>query len=439
MKRFYASTARRVWTVIIGILLVIGVGTFWYRSAHAALPTDRVDMFFLGDSWTAYPGQSGQTIGSCLFPVFNIYFSNFVKGACSSGVYGTGTSGYPINVAEGYTTEGIVRDRLNARGIPYNKVVKHQFAQAGTLAVQWGASVPANLNDEGLAFLGGIKSQIQDPAVTKPIVWMTLGGNDIFAQADVIDVNDDTNWNIVVGDVQTSIEAVVNYLITLRPDVEIVLPSYANMKIHDGNLNTFPALQPSGFCQQFFAANVNGTMFYKTAETAYNAAADAWRLNQNAIQWQADYNYAYSSLTQSVGQHWWGYYSIYQKQADSANYANNLAPGHNGTNATLSYTQPSVYAAAYSAVNETAVNRTLQRLEPAWNTIQRNHPNNVKHFDVWSTIATDPVQNNTDIRYRSSSRLEFADCIHLDPSGYSYYVDRILNEWLPQSKYLNTR
>ena len=192
-------------------------------------------------------------------------------------------------------------------------------------------------------------------------------------------------------------------------------------------------------------------MFYATSLPDYNTGAQEWADDRyTTVDYPANYsayynaNYFYVNLPAWTGQQW----SIAQLQANSTNYAVGLRSDRvgyylsplsilAGLNA---YQQPYTVAKAVSRINEPNINATFQRLETAWKGVEAHYPNNVKYIPAWTTISVDDASFPQPIsKFASSPRSFFSDCIHLNNTGYSSWVDNILNQWLPQAKYLNTR
>lgn len=483
-KKSMGSTRRRTITMVITIALLtmfslqISLG----GSANASTPvsgaSDSVDMFFMGDSWTAYAGQSGSVAAACTFAIFDVRFTGLPLGTCPNvPLFGQSCYGGCGSVAPdfkgGLTAEGIIRDRLNARGIPYSKVIKHEYAVGGTLASQWAAQAPTSLlAADASGYWTGLATELA--ASTKPIVFLTLGGNDLFPYGTLYQVSDTTNWNVAMATIQGNIDKVIQYLVAINPNVEIVMPSYTNMKIVDGQVTRFPQTGSFGFCRELFAANANGSMFYATSYAAYETAASAWANgayasllaeatnNWDTVRFPSYYNSFRSSYistnTWRVTLH---QISNAQLQAEAnnygtvqangfrsdtiSNYMGGKSPGYylsplsltTGENA---YQQSSVISAATASISEQGINPVMQMLDTVDRAIAAKYSANMKYIPVWATISTEDTAHPQAInKYASAPRSEFADCIHLNSDGYGKWADRILNQWLPQSKYLNMR
>jgi|GEM_PF-4699679 len=438
-------------TRIIALSIVsmsLSCSTLFYAPlTHAGTPlsgvSDSVDIIFIGDSWTAYAGQSGAPQGACVFPIFNPTFDGLPVGTCpyvplfNYNCYG-GCGQVTPDFTKGLSTEGLVRDRLNARGIPYSKVIKHENAVGSSKASDWAAGVPNDLSPANASgqFWPGVVADLQGKA--KPIVWMTLGGNDIWPYGTVYSIDDTVGWGTARQTIQDNIDKVIQYLIAINPNVEIVMPSYTNFKINDGLVTTFPQVGTFGFCRQLWGADSNGSMFYATTYPDYIAAANVLAAQKAAVDVE---NYRVSYINANLWRVPWNisYAGLLIEAQAAANGQYSNAFGVRIGILSDVWTDPSVMISAFDRVTEQGLMPIIQILDTAWKNLAAAHPANLKYIPVWTTISTDPVQTTGSLKYKSPPRSEFADCIHLNPEGYNKWADRILNDWLPTSRYLQMR
>jgi len=144
----------------------------------------------------------------------------------SSNIYGEA-------VGESYSALGVLRDRLDTRGVSIPAV--ERYAVAGSTSADWAAQDNSDL----LAALAA-----SDLA---PVVVLSLGANDLAVDyGDVYDLADHGSWATAMSAIDTAIRSVLDDIIAARADVQILLPSYSNWAV--GDIFSIPIP-----CQNFLA------------------------------------------------------------------------------------------------------------------------------------------------------------------------------------------
>ncbi len=420
---------------------VFSLSSYSKQQAKADLPlqnnNDSVDLFTIGDSWTSVATQAGSVSPMpCTNPIFSIAFYGLPTGACPPplSIYLLGA-----DMKAGLSPQGVLRDRLNARGIPYNKVNWHQFAIGGSVPSDFAGYLPQSLQRQDAT--GDMRNLADQLAVSsKPIVFMTLGGNNIFRIGVTVPATDLAGWDSALVPVQQDIDKMIQFMINVNPNVEIVIASYTNFRYNDGQPSQYPPTGNFGFCRAYFGSHSGGPEvgFWATSQTDYYAKVNSiideivdqaianniqsyiynnmYRVNLSLI--------SYEALVQEATSYWQS-----QRSDMRSVYYNNPLSGP--------WTDPRAIAAAFAPIDEQTLSPAMQRLDIVYRNLQNAHKSNVKYFPAWTALSSDTNQPLTSL---SSPPDEYwADCLHMNIAGYQRWLDKILNDWLPTSRYLKTR
>jgi hypothetical protein len=209
-----------------------------------------IDVVSIGDSYTAYSFNSGHVVNLCsvIAPGWTgVRFFRMPAGQCGTGSVWNGWTLGAGNYVQGYTTEGVFRDRLNLAGITYDRAHKHEGAIGGTKAGTWSI-LPGEPSYPG--FWDPVEDTIANPPTGRVLVVCTFGANDVLAYAEGLPFSDTVNWNIAQANIRGWILKILTHIFTLNPDAEVLLPGYVNFWIDDAPLvpggpgNTNCALGP---------------------------------------------------------------------------------------------------------------------------------------------------------------------------------------------------
>lgn len=204
----------------------------------ATLANVEIDYVTVGDSYSAYTGNGNGAITSvcAVSPVVPLGWSAIrfwrgPAGQCGSG--GWNGFGVGADFVRGFTTEGVFRDRANAAGLHYARFPRHEGAIGGTTAAQWSV-LPGELGYNGKWDIIG--PVIANPPKGRVLVQLIAGANDVLAYASQTVFADTATWNICRAEIKTALLKICNYIFTLNPDAEILMPGYVNFYVDDAPL-----------------------------------------------------------------------------------------------------------------------------------------------------------------------------------------------------------
>lgn len=193
----------------------------------------KIQLVSAGDSYAAYGVNRGSIV-----PVVSVFapgwtsvqFWRLPAGQAGTSGLWNGFLGQG-NYIDGFTAEGVWRDRMNLAGLSYARVNLVQGAIGGTLIQQW-AVLPGEDGYSGK--WDPIIPAIQTPPPDHRVVVVLCGGaNDVLAYADQTPFADTATWNVVQNLIRASFIKVINFILTLNPDAEIIIPSYVNFFVDD--------------------------------------------------------------------------------------------------------------------------------------------------------------------------------------------------------------
>lgn len=416
-------------------------------------------LWVAGDSY-AWSAASGSTInyatyrwlGGITGPMTTFYDLPSGQTNATTHLYGmtvNSSGGYSGITPAGFTTEGILRDRLVQHGLPYSQVTKHEWHMPGTLLNAWASDIPAPGTNRLNPTLGRWAGMVQDMLATtggRHIVFMPLGENDtngaghgnVVKGANPTDqATFDAQWAAFFTARRADADAVLGYLEEIAaampgsPKIEVVIPGKVNFMFRDSQQGGVPYTVPPTSDDQAIATVIHMTDGYGYfAQWNYDSTIEIERwaqlqagLGNPTIAFVAyDFN---SRLT---------YWRNAQPNAIGSDLLGFTAGSINGLN-------PYYWANATANINQQVLGPINQRLStdvwgPACAAKSSSTHIHAIHTQVYTDPRYDMDPNLPADAYQPMRREHWIDFLHLDPDGFAWWIDATIAAWFPQSQWV---
>ncbi len=433
----------------------------------------------IGDSYTAFSYNGGveHAVVNTLWGDFKLYgiaegFGGDIFGAPFAGS-GDNRKGH---VPTGVFTEEIISNLPTA--YPFSKL--SEAAVGGTTAEDWSGTIPGPyITNPSTGRWAGYASVLYGARNNKPVVFLTLGGNDIFFQIRNQNghmVEDNTYFDgTLMPAVEQYLKNIVDYIMWLtggNPSIglpgsaEIVLASYVNFSVQDYDGST---VEKFFYTNNDHLGNWNNAIwcadqigayadFYKNAgspspndgvadDAQHRIADQRWRDLSYGSPIHRDwfwhlvnrpnppfyYNPTYPLFGPAAP---WEQ-SVPTLPVDGADWQYvTTSAGPWGPAGTVMHG----WGHAARNVTDVKINTLFRKLDPVYQNIEawaetKYRKNAVIYCPVWKAVAN-PLKPNTPVEYRSWPRDHFNDSIHLTQAGWRVWLNAIFDQWFPRSTYI---
>lgn len=434
----------------------------------------------LGDSYTAFSYNSGTEIA-----IVDTLWGNFKLFNVAEGFAGAfpSASGFLIAVGDlrkGHIAGGIFAQKLTARlptSYPFGKLV--ESAVGGTTAEDWSTTIPGPyITNPASGRWAGYAPQLYNARNNNPVVFLTLGGNDIFYQ-----IRNQTGH--MIGDnayfdgtlmplVEQYLKNIVDYIMWLTGgnptaglpgSAEIVLASYVNFSVQDGDGTT---VEQFFYTNNNYAGNWNNAIwcadqigayadFYSnagsslpnsySADDAQHRIADQrwrdsdWGTIDRGKFWHFIDNpnppYYYNPTYPLFGPATPWEQSVPTLPISGADWQYiTTSAGPHGPAGTVMHG----WGMAARNVTDEKVNALFRKLDTVYKNVEtwadnKYRKNAVIYCPVWKAVAN-PAKPSINAEYRSWPRNYFNDSIHLNQTGWHYWLNAVFDQWFPRSTYI---
>lgn len=412
-------------------------------------------IYTIGDSIIAWASHEGSTIDYADFGVWSgTRFYDVPSGAASGHTYGITTEddgSFGGLTPEGFTSHGILRDRLQHFGLQYVTTEVLEYAIPGTLLSSWKFDIP------GVGGNGAVGTDPYAPTVGKwqgfvpsflasaddDVVVITAGGNDIFGQGKgnaVIDASNqstlDAAWDNFFSNLRDDASDILEYIKLLCAyrgrGTDVVVVSYPYFPCRDWNNNGVPLrYPPHSSSEAVFTCTwlTDGFGFYRQWQVDSTYEINRYATAQATAGVPANSGPPFYIPTDYPTR-----YSYWQNQQNNAIAADIL----NGTS-TINSINPSYWANAVQNFTNDTLNGVMERLtDDVWGLLETDYVGdpwlNYMHIETWSSDLYDYY--STDTRPKKAMRRErWIEGVHMDPDGMAAWVDTWVPQWMSRSMY----
>ncbi len=150
-----------------------------------------------------------------------------------------------------YSGDNMVATRLRDRGVAVS--AEYSYGFGGTAAVGWALGNPCDTPGAICSDPAVVTSLLDDltSAPATPLVYLSLGGNDLRVAGESEDLSDPETRALVLSLVDTGLQGFVDTILETRPDARVLLPGYANF--HYAGASLVDGTSCDDFWANFFA------------------------------------------------------------------------------------------------------------------------------------------------------------------------------------------
>ncbi len=145
-----------------------------------------------------------------------------------------------------YSEDNMVASRLRARDVEV--AAEYTYGFGGTAAVSWAVGDPCGTPGAGCSDQAVVGELLDDlaSAPATPLVYLSLGGNDLRVAGETQDLSDPETRALLRSLVETGLRGFIDAIFDARPDAQVLLPGYANFHFSGSS-----ALDGTG-CEEFW-------------------------------------------------------------------------------------------------------------------------------------------------------------------------------------------
>ncbi len=450
----------------------------------------------IGDSYTAFCYNSGTE-----FPWVNTLWGDLRLFGVAEGFAGAFGPGNNL-IGLGDNRKGHVKnadphlDGVFSRELtghlptayPYYKL--SDAAIGGTRAQDWAGYIPNPYVTNGPGHWAGFTTQLDSAKNNKPVVFFTLGGNDILYKIrtnSTYRLNDNAYFDgTLMPQVEQYLKEIIDYIMWLTGgnptaglpgSAEIVMASYPNFSVQDydgssvtnffytssditGNWhNAIWCAENIGAYKEFYHGANGGNPGEEIYGATDATATDAIHLMADII-WQDKgwgpvvNRYQAFNLSRPYDPFYYNPYYPWNVNKGPWELAQQAKPliiqllngplwQYNTNNAGPwgpAGTRINGWGFAVKNITDVSINTLFRKLDTVYQNIEawaetKYRHNAVIYCPVWKAVAN-PLKPNTPVEYRSWPRNLFNDAVHLNQDGWNLWTDAIFNQWFPRSTYI---